>query len=82
MYFMTVHFSSVSLLLLSQCYTDLRILDIDPGGIVVFLAKKQEKIWRKNYFQKKYTYNIYLIIYLYTLSCTKYTLSCTIYTLM
>jgi len=75
MYFMTVNFSIISLSLLSQGYTDLWMLDIDPGGIVVIFAKKQEKIWRKNYFQKKQTYNIYLIIYLYTLSCTKYTRS-------
>jgi len=28
-------------------------LDKDPGGIVVIFAKKQEKIWKNNYFQNK-----------------------------
>ena len=31
----------------NQGYTDLLILDIDTGGIVVIFAKKQEKIWKK-----------------------------------
>jgi hypothetical protein len=28
-------------------------LDIDPGGIVVILAKKQEKIWKKIFPKEK-----------------------------
>ena len=30
-----------------QGYTDLWILDIDPGGVVVIFAKKQEKSGKK-----------------------------------
>jgi len=32
---------------------DFLILDIDPGGIVVSFAKKQEKIWKRKLFPKK-----------------------------
>jgi hypothetical protein len=33
--------------MISQGYADLLILDINPGGIVVIFAKKQEKIWKQ-----------------------------------
>ncbi len=32
--------------LINQEYTDLWILDIDPGGVLVIFAKEQEKIWK------------------------------------
>ena len=37
----------------NQGYTDLLILDIDPGGIVVIFAKKQEKNWKRKLFSKE-----------------------------
>jgi hypothetical protein len=37
----------------NQGYTDLLILDTDPGGIVVIFAKKQEKNWKRKLFSKE-----------------------------
>ena len=39
--------------LFNQEYTDLWILNKDPGGMVLNFVKKQEKICKKNYFQYK-----------------------------